>query len=176
MTSAMNRLFNLPESILSDIYTMDSTYRDKIRDEIKNEIINRSWTTFKHEFLSNPIFNNQPSVVKKLTLLLVYLQKHWYSLGLIPSTDIIILTNWKTMIYDNYHIDHRIDHIDYNYQNEDYEPLEFVVRIKGQRHTEIEGIIYTNEQYNNQISDTDDIEIEIDIHHNHEFKIVQCLR
>ena len=166
----MNRLFNLPESILTDIYTMDATYRDKIRDEIKNEIIKRSWTTFQRELLSNPIFNNQPFVVKKLTLLLVYLQKHWSSLELIPSTDIILSTSWKIMIYDNYHIDY-----DDDYYEEDNEPIQFVVGIKGRRHTEIEGIIYTNGQYNHFQSDRDTDYNEIDIHHNHEYKIVQCL-
>lgn len=171
-----NRLFNLPASILMDIYEMDSTYRDKIRDEIKNEIVNKSWTTFKHEFLSQYIFRNQYFVVRKIELLLEYLQNTWSSLELIPSSDIIISTNWKMMTYDNYMMDYNDDY-DYDV-DDDNEPLQFVIGIKGKRYTEISGIVYTNYQYKNcQMcnSGIDDNDVEIDIYQNNEFKIVQCL-
>ena len=59
-----NRLFALPENILRDIYTMDSTYRDKIQNEIKAELLKSSWTTFRREFLTQPIFNNEQIVIR----------------------------------------------------------------------------------------------------------------
>ena len=172
-----NRLFNLPSSILNDIYEMDSTYRDKFRDEIKNEIINKSWTTFKNEFFSQSIFRKQPFVIRKIELLLEYIQKTWTLLELIPSSDIIISTNWKMMTYDNYIMDYNDDY-DYDV-DDDNEPLQFNIQIKGRRFTDITGIVYTNYQYQNcQMcinTDIDDNEIEIDLYENNEFKIVQCL-
>ena len=172
----MNRLFALPETILTQIYTMDPTYRDKLRYEIRNEIIKLSWTTFKREFLSNPIFDNKKLVVKKLELLLEYLQHTWSSFEFNPSSDIIISTSWKLMTYDNYHIDCNDDY-DYDYDVDYDEPLLFSVSLRGKRVSEINGIIYMNGQYQHQMcmeSDPDDIEI--DVYNNREFKIVQCLR
>jgi hypothetical protein len=172
MTTIMNnRLFSLPESILSDIYKMDSTFRYKIRDEIKYDIIKRSWVSFTREFISQPIFKNQPSVVRKFILLIEYLQKIWSSFEIIPSSDIIIRSSWKIMTYSNYNIDYNNDEQDNLLDNEDNEPIQFIVSIKGRRHTEIEGIIYTTEQYH-YYDENDDIKTNIDIYQNHEFKIV----
>lgn len=176
MMISNNRLFNLPASIIMDIYEMDSTYRDKIRDEIKNEIVNKSWTTFKNQFLSQSIFRNQYFVVRKIELLLEYLQNTWSSLELIPSSDIVISTNWKMMTYDNYMMDYNDDY-DYDV-DDDNEPLQFVIGIKSRRYTEISGIVYTNYQYKNYQmcnSGINDNDVEIDIYQNSEFKIVQCL-
>ena len=190
MNNMNNRLFSLPENILRDIYTMDSTYRDKIRNEIKEEIFKRSWTTFRREFLTQSIFNNEHIVIRKLDLLLKYLQNTWVSLSLIPSSDIIISTSWKIMTYDNYHIDYNDDYL---YEDDVLveEPIQFIVGIRGHPHTVIEGVIYTLDQYRyNQYryipqspysspdydDDDDSNPNEIDIYQNHEFKIVQCLR
>ena len=174
-TNMNNRLFSLPENILREIYTMDSTYRDKIQDEIKNEIFKSSWATFRREFMSHPIFRNEHITIRKFDLLIKYLQNTWGSFKLIPSSDITITTSWKLMTYDNYHIDYNDDYL---YEDDVLveEPLMFIVAIRGQPHSEIEGVIYTYEQYNTQSPRYNfDDDIETDIYHNHEFRIVQCL-
>ena len=178
-----NRLFALPENILRDIYTMDSTYRDKIRNEIKSEILKRSWTTFRREFLTQPIFKNEPIVIRKLDLLLKYLQNTWGLFKMIPSSDIVISTSWKLMTYNNYIIDYNDDYLYEDDEQVEEEHMQFIVGINGLPHTKIEGIIYTYDQYymynnNNIFHDyyyNDEQPIEIDIYQNHEFKIVQCL-
>ena len=177
-----NRLFALPENILRDIYTMDSTYRDKIQNEIKAEILKSSWTTFRREFLTQPIFNNEQIVIRKLDLLLKYLQNTWGVFKMIPSGDIVISTSWKLMTYKNYHIDYNDDYL-YEDGEPDDEDTHFVVYINGLPHTKIEGVIYTYGRYNNNnnnifrdyYNDHEQQPIEIDIYQNHEFKIVQCL-
>ena len=178
-----NRLFSLPENILRDIYTMDSTYRDKIQNEIKTEIFKSSWATFRRELMTQSIFKNEHITIRKFDLLIKYLQNTWGSFKLIPSSDITITTSWKLMTYDNYHIDYNDDYL---YEDDLLveEPLMFIVAIRGQPHSEIEGVIYTSEQYNTRYNydsrydNNDDYNhpIEIDIYQNHEFRMVQCLR
>lgn len=173
-----NRLFSLPEHILSNIYAMDSTYRDKIQNEIKTEIFKSSWDTFRREFISHSIFKNEHITIRKFDLLIKYLQNTWGSFKFVPSSDITITTSWKIMTYDNYHIDYNDDYL---YEDDLLveEPLMFIVAIKGHPHSEIEGVIYTSKQYNTtRYYDNDthyDNIIEIDVCQNREFRIVQCL-
>lgn len=173
MTAIMNnRLFSLPDNILSDIYAMDSTYRDKIKNEITNEIMKIAWTIFRREFLSHPIFNNNSIVVRKLDLLITYLQNKWDMFKLIPLSDIIINTSWKIMTFDNYNIEYNHES-QYWYEDDEEHPILFDVRIREQPRTQFEGVIYTYKQYNEWYNENN--EQECDIYQNHEFKIVQFL-
>lgn len=169
-----NRLFSLPEHILSDIYTMDSTYRDKIQNEIKTEILKSSWNTFRREFISHSIFKNEHITIRKFDLLIKYLQNTWVSFKFIPSSDITITTSWKIMTYDNYHIDYNDDYL---YEDDLLveEPLMFIVSIRGLPHSEIEGVIYTSKQFSQYSRYYDNNLIEIGICQNDEFIIVKCI-
>lgn len=169
-----NRLFSLPEHILNDIYTMDSTYRDKIQNEIKTEILKSSWNTFRREFISHSIFKNEHITIRKFDLLIKYLQNTWVSFKFIPSSDITITTSWKIMTYDNYHIDYNDDYL---YEDDLLveEPLMFIVSIRGLPHSEIEGVIYTSKQFSQYSRYYDNNLIEIGICQNDEFIIVKCI-
>ena len=111
----MNRLFSLPDNILSDIYAMDTTYRDKIQNVIKYEIFNNSWVRFRNKFLSQSVFINETIVSRKIQLIFEYLQSRQggYEYVSLPSDQITITTSWKGITYDNYHISHtEIDYYD----------------------------------------------------------------
>lgn len=49
----MNRLFNLPNNILSEIYEYDSTYRDIFKKNIIYEIWKRSFHLWRENYISN---------------------------------------------------------------------------------------------------------------------------
>ena len=46
-----NCFFNLPSNILSTIYEMDTTYRNKIKEEINTEIIKKGLDNFRKKFI-----------------------------------------------------------------------------------------------------------------------------
>lgn len=131
----MNRLFNLPNNILSDIYTMDTTYRDILK-QIHFEIWKRSFIQFKHDFTNHQFFDNKPILQGKLIFMFDYLFQdtawleynnlydrngEYSSFSLPMSSDIVITATWNNQIhnfiYRNYKLfvssfDDNIDDID----------------------------------------------------------------
>ncbi len=94
-------LFNLPENILSSIYEMDTTFRDKFRDEINNEIWIHSFDRFRKKLITNSQIDGKPPIVtRKLDILLQYLFEYEISCynksiikGLVPD-EITIYIDW----------------------------------------------------------------------------------
>lgn len=83
----MNRLFDLPSNILSEIYEMDDTFRDIFKNQCLYAIWKRSFAHFKYNLLSQEFFNNKPILQSKLKTILEYLfeddsvcwfKYHWY--------------------------------------------------------------------------------------------------
>lgn len=68
----MNRLFNLPDNILSTIYNMDNTFRDKLK-QCHHDIWKKSFVRFRYEFLSNQFFENKPILKNKIKYLFEFL-------------------------------------------------------------------------------------------------------
>lgn len=69
----MSALFNLPSSILSTIYAMDSTYRDKFREEINKEIFTKCIDTFCKKNINKDRFFYEPQIgPEKVVILLKY--------------------------------------------------------------------------------------------------------
>ena len=68
-----NCFFNLPSSILSTIYEMDSTYRDKYRQEIHKEIFTKCVDTFCKKHINKDRFFYEPQIgPDKVIILLKY--------------------------------------------------------------------------------------------------------
>ena len=158
--------FSLPSNILSNIYEFDSTFRDKFKEKINNELWSKSFDTFRNNFIKNPIFDNEPIVSRKLNVLLEHLFQLFqyddndnksYFTGLVPD-QLNIYTSWKEMEYHNHTI-----FTDEHYNNND---VLFVSINSGnlfghssQFGKMFEGIIYTTAQYN-------ELELKSIIHHN----------
>ena len=183
----MNRLFSLPDNILSDIYAMDTTYRDKIQNVIKYEIFNNSWVRFRNKFLSQSVFINETIVSRKIQLIFEYLQSRQggYEYVSLPSDQITITTSWKGITYDNYHISHtEIDYYDSDTDTDDQNELYFNINFNTIPNYDgysrrLECMVYTFSQFENR--DPDDWyrtrnSCEICVYENHEFKIVQIFR
>ena len=93
--------FNLPTNILSSIYEMDTTFRDKFRDEINNEIWIHSFDRFRKKLITNSQIDGKPPIVtRKLDILLQYLFEYEISCynksiikGLVPD-QITIYVDW----------------------------------------------------------------------------------
>lgn len=69
----MNRLFNLPNNILSEIYEYDTTYRDIFKKQCHFDIWQKSFSHFKYGLLSNIFFQNKHILRGKIHTLLEYL-------------------------------------------------------------------------------------------------------
>lgn len=59
----ITRFFNLPANILTEIYEMDSTYRDKFREDINKEIFRKSFDIFRKRYIKRDMFIYEPQVV-----------------------------------------------------------------------------------------------------------------
>ena len=70
----MTTLFNLPSSILSTIYAMDSTYRDKFRQEIHKEIFTKCIDIFCKKFINKdrPVIVSDEINFQKVDILLKF--------------------------------------------------------------------------------------------------------
>jgi hypothetical protein len=53
----MTTFFNLPSNILTEIYEMDSTYREKIKKEINKEIYTKSFDIFRKNYIKNNLID-----------------------------------------------------------------------------------------------------------------------
>ena len=199
----MNRLFSLPENILSKIYEMDMTYRDKFQKDVKYEICYSSWVRFRNKFLSNSAFTNEPIVSRKFEFIFEYLQcrKSGYNVSLpsrkngynvsLPSDQITITSFWKRLVYNNCNFSYNERGIDENNDDhsDDYdnnEAYELYVDIQFNTIPDYRGysrrfecMVYTYSQFENK--DPDDWirernYCEIDVYQNSEFKLVQIFR
>ncbi len=124
-----NRLFNLPNNILSEIYKYDTTYHDILKNKILFDIWKMSFIKYKYNLLSNKFFITKPNLQRIIKTLLEYLfedetatwfKYHWYDkpTDQKPMTnDIHIDCNWHvykfntinnklfTNIWDDVYID-----------------------------------------------------------------------
>ena len=64
----MNHFFNLPSNILSDIYSMDNTFRDQFKT-CHHDIWFKSFDIFVYNFISNTFFDNKPILKNKFKYL-----------------------------------------------------------------------------------------------------------
>lgn len=181
----MNRLFSLPSNIISLIYEMDITYRDKFQKEVQYEIFKTSWVRFINIFMSQPIFTNEPIVSRKFELIFEYLQSRQNGYISLPSDQITITSSWKRLKYDNYHISHtEIDYYDSDTDTDEQNELYFNIYFNNIPNRDgysrrLECMVYTYSQYEDR--DPDDWfsyrkYCEVNVYENHEFKIVQILR
>lgn len=112
----MNRLFSLPENIISNIYDFDPTYHKYFKKYILHEIWKGSFVHFKHNLLSNPFFQSKPILRGKIYTLLKYLfedetttwfRYDWYdehkSVEKPMTSDLIIMGSWMDKKF-NYNI------------------------------------------------------------------------
>lgn len=157
----MNSLFSLPNNIISYIYEMDATYRDKFQNEIKTEIFKTSWVRFINMFIYKSIFKDEPIVSRKLKFIFEYLQsiRSGYDMSL-PSDQITITSFCKRLISD---------------ENEEYE-LYVDIQLDTRR---FECMVYTYSEFENK-DPSDWIRerhyCEVKVYENNEFKLVQILR
>jgi hypothetical protein len=94
-------IFNLPANILSTIYEMDSTFRDKFKDEINYDIWSNSFDKFRRNLIKDSRFDGEhPILTRKLDFLLQYLFEYEVSIynqsvikGLVPD-QITIYLDW----------------------------------------------------------------------------------
>ena len=164
-------LFNLPSNILSNIYAMDSTYREIFKTQICPEIINKSYDIFRRNFINNPWFENEPKIIsRKINVLLEYLFKYENRSiinGMIAN-EISINTNLKGMDYCNNII--TLDDTGYNDTNN----TGLYVGIYSNNpiyHFEVYGYyIFTTNQYN-ELKNT--MNLEKIIFKNDEFVVCQ---
>ena len=124
-----NYLFNLPENIISTIYEIDSTYRDKFKNEIHHEMMHYFWNKFKTEFISRDIFKDDLVFVKKMNFIFEFIFKNKFKYTSTPSDNIIIdYINEK----DNY--------------TDNESTLDISIIFDKYK---FEGTVYTKDQYNN---------------------------
>ena len=100
----MNRLFSLPDNIISIIYDFDSTYHDIFKKNIIHDIWRGSFVHFKHNLLSNTFFQNKPILRGKIYTLLKYLLEDetatWFrydeykSVEKPMTSDLVIMGKW----------------------------------------------------------------------------------
>lgn len=191
----MNRLFSLPENILSKIYEMDTTYSDIFQKYVKYEIFNSSWVRYRNKFLSNSVFTNEPIVSRKFELIFEYLQCRNSGYKSLQCDQITITSFWKRLVYNNYNIsysergiDENIDNYsddyndDYNddYENELYVDIQFNTIPNSRGYSRrFECMVYTYSQFEDK-DPSDWIRehnyCEFEVYQNSEFKIVQICR
>ena len=166
-----NRLFNLPNNILSEIYEMDDTYRDIFKKQCLYAIWKGSFAHFKYNLLSNDFFNNKPILRDKIKTILEYLfeddsvcwfKYHWYDRPTdekpMPN-DIHIICYWNgyTFTY-NYHT---LDKIDSTFPDDSREEeqdsvyfdigLRYISTFPFKYH-KFKGYVFTNKLYQEYIS------------------------
>ena len=147
----MTTFFNLPSNILSNIYEMDSTYRNIFRDEINYEIWVKSFEKFRDDCIKTSQFDGEPIVARKFDVLLQYLFDNKYVMNGLAPDQITIYVDW--------------------HENGDTDNEGLYARIFLSRF--FEGNVYTIEQYNikygSEINNNYDA-----IFTDDEFVIVQC--
>ena len=138
-----NCLFNLPANILTEIYEMDSTYRDKIKKEINKEIYKSSFDRFRKKYTEN-LMNQHPQIIHKFDVLLKFVFDKYMS-------------EYETEIYYNHLFTDQIN-IYCNYGEQDELLSKIYVRIDDYsvdpeiEDSEIfEGYIYTIVEYNEML-------------------------
>ena len=182
MTTIINRLFNLPENVLTEIYSMDSTFRDKLLKEIQYEIFKITWMRFIHKFTNLHAFDNAHSKRRQFAFMFEYILKGESWCISLPCDNIIITSFWKRLEYKNFNL--ICNYEDEYDEKEDEEGLYINIQFNntpdsiGYRRR-FECLIYTYQQYDNK--DPDDWfrtrnYCEVDVYENHEFKLVQILR
>jgi len=151
--------FNLPANILSSIYEMDTTFRDKFRDEINNEIWIHSFDRFRKKLMTMPQFDGEPPIViRKLDRLLQYLFE--YEISCYNKSIIKGLAPDQITIYVDWH------------ENGDTFNEGLYARIFSSQI--FEGNVYTIDQYFLKYGTETETEINIDIvFRDDEFVIVQ---
>jgi hypothetical protein len=175
----MNRLFSLPENILSKIYEMDTTYSDKFQKDVKYEIFNSSWVRFRNKFLSNSAFTNEPIVSRKFELIFEYLQCRKSGYKSLHCDQITITSFWKRLVYNNCNISYSERGIDEN-EYELYVDIKFNTIPDSRGYSRrFECMVYTYSQFEDK-DPSDWIRernyCEFNVYKNSEFKIVQICR
>jgi hypothetical protein len=142
----MTTLFNLPENILTEIYEMDSTYRDKFKNEINKEIYTSSFDRFRTKYTEN-LMNQHVNIIDKFDVLLKFIFDKYIS-------------EYEKDLYCNHLFTDQIN-IYSNYGEQDELQSKIYVRIDDYSDdpeidddSEIfEGWIYTIEQYNEMLDE-----------------------
>lgn len=178
-----NRLFNLPNNILSEIYEYDTTYRIIFKNQCNYEIWKKSFVIFKYSLLSNLFFQNKPILRGKIHTLLEYLFEdesvYWFRYDWYSQTksvekpmvsDICINGYWmgRKFIYNMKQIlwtddtndtdDSNNNHFDYEYASH-HETLFMEITLRYPcsnnriRHHHFNCIIYSNQLYLDNIED-----------------------
>ena len=173
--------FNLPSNILSNIYNMDSTFRDKFKDQINTQIWEKSYDMFRKKLIKQSVFDDTPIIARKLDVFIQYLINNNFLKENIPD-QISIYTSWKNLQYENNTIS--VDDTGYNsidqglFVNVSSDDNDNVINI-------FRGEIYTTEQYNDIFCDIigrDNIGCDLNygdtggymVFKNNDFVIVKC--
>ena len=144
----MAALFNLPSNILSEIYKMDPTYRDKFSKEINQEIFRKSFDRFRERYIKSEIFRYEPQIAAdKFDVLLKFVfdnhlsqyENGEYDKPLLPD-EITIFTYWNEPGSWNEH----------NKENENEEEGLYVRLVSSQI---FEGNVYTIAQYDKLLNE-----------------------
>jgi hypothetical protein len=142
-----NRLFNLPSSILSDIYKFDDTYRD-IFNQCHHDIWIKSFERFKYEFLQYKFFSNKPILKNKFKYLFEFLFENYDK------------ENEKFMSWFNYDM-----HTENGYHSMFSNPMASDIWIKGE--WKKQKFEYFNHKFimdsKNTNDDIDDVDDDFDI-------------
>ena len=188
--------FSLPSNILSNIYEMDTTFRDKFKDQINTQIWEKSYDIFRKKLVNQNVFDDTPIIASKLDVLLQYLINERILKEKMPD-QISIYTSWKNLNYGNNTIS--VDDTGYNsidqglfvnvsIDSDTVYPLLFNDHLDDNDINIFRGDIYTTEQYNDIFGDIigrDNIGCDINyglyglydgcmVFKNNEFVIVKC--
>lgn len=155
------KFFDLPANILSNIYDMDTTFRDKFKDQINTQIWEKSYDMFRKKLIKQNVFNDSPIVARKLDILLQYLINDKKIMPDQIPDQIYIYTNWKNLNYEN----NTVSVEDTGYNNIDQG---LFVDVSIDSHTDpindddikiFRGNIYTTEQYNDMFGEINERDI-----------------
>ena len=181
------KFFDLPANILSNIYDMDTTFRDKFKDQINTQIWEKSYDLFRKKLIKQNVFYDSPIVARKLDVLIQYLINNKKIPDQIMPDQIYIYTSWKNLNYGN----NTVSVEDTGYNNIDQG---LFVDVSIDSHTDpindndiniFRGDIYTTEQYNDmfgEIVGRDIIGCDLNyglygghiVFKNNDFAIVEC--
>ena len=142
----MTTLFSLPANILSNIYEMDTTFRNKFKEQINTEIWEKSHDIFRKKFINNPIFDDYRIINSKIDFLLRYLINNHFK-EIMPD-QLSIYISWKHLVYENNTV--FIDDTGYNNIDEGRLYVNVIRKVNDDdyNHDIFQGEIYTKEQYN----------------------------
>ena len=134
----MNRLFNLPSNILSEIYEYDNTYRDIFKKMIIYEIWVRSLELWRDNYVSNIVHYLYRTKCNAFLKYVFHLEVNKIKYKMLWSANII------KQIED--------DDISLVIQDEfEHNGYGLWIKIFLHRHVIFSGVVFTIEQYNNRI-------------------------